>query len=141
MPSYYHENNKSLTFCGVTDLLTRKQRRKRDFRPSLSPVWRGIFTIQNVIMTHAWEGKEGNRHYLKGGGYFHPLLTHYLIYDVLAIYGLKVRCIVLCYVDIFGVKESPAIEPLEILGGGGWGRGAAPGIWIGGREEGLDWVT
>ena len=89
-------------------------------------------------MTHACGEKEGNRYYLKGGVYFHPLLTHYLVYDVLAIYGLKVRCIVLCYVDIFWCKRESSYRTF----GDTWrGGGPAPGIWMGGREAGLDWVT
>lgn len=52
---------------------------------------------------------------------------------------LSTGCIVRVhsYVDIIGVKESPAI--CRTFGDTG---GGASGIWTGGREAaGLDWVT
>lgn len=63
-------------------------------------------------MTHAWEASLS-----QGRRLFSPI-TNSLPCLRCAIYELKVRCIVHSYVDIYGVKESPAIEPSGILEGG-----------------------
>lgn len=80
-------NNKSLTFGSVTGLLTRKTKMKGGLQALPESSLKGYFSDAKCYMTHAWEEEEGNHHYLKGGVYFHPLLTHCLVYEY-AIYGM-----------------------------------------------------